>query len=433
MDGRALCMIFAFFLFIVIIYLIFSGKDDDNIAPKPNIKPKQNLCNQTEQSFDKHYLVENNLSHLRLNDNYTDIELMSQDTILRAHKIILASHSPYFIASIWQKNESEQNAVEGISNTSIQRLNIEFIDHKTLITVLNFIYNETLAEDVFHNATVYGNLLRAATKFQMDSLKCEISKNLNSRLNIHNVGSIVALAAETNTYFLMIISSTFLLDQFQQISKTTEWQSVIKENKDVLANAIDFHGKLPEDSVCKIQCVATTLKSPVVVTRLREFFLTHRFADAEMYVTRNVGAEPRVFRVNRATLIGQSVAFQQAFGESHRIDVHDIVGEVMDEFLLYMYSGWPTLKMKRMAADLLYLSAIYKMNGLQKACEDILIAGLDIQNAAKLIIVADGAKSNRLFDIVLEFILKHHRDVVKTNAWIDLKRNHPEILTKILH
>lgn len=430
MDGRVFCMIFGVVLFIVITYLIFGGgDDDDDAAPKAAILVKPNICKQTETRFHKQYLVENHLNQLRLNDNYTDIELIAQNMVVRAHKIILAAQSQYFDTKI---NESNINTSTTNNGSITQQFSIEFIEHKTLITVLNFMYTATLSDDIFQNRDDFENVLRAATKFELDSLKCEISKRLNARINIHNAGSIVALAAETNTGFLMIVAANFLLDQYPQVSQTTEWHAVIKEHKDILANAIDFHANLPENSTCDIQCIPSTLGSDAVFTRLRKFFLDQRFADAEIDLTPKIGSgRSTVFHVNRATLIGQSAAFRHAFGNSQRIELHGIEIDVMEEFLVYMYSGWPTEKMKKMPAGLLYLSSTYGMNGLQTACEDILIDDLKIENAAEIIVVADHANSKRLFSIALDFILKNRRFIVKTNAWIDLRRNHPEILTKI--
>lgn len=45
------------------------------------------------------------------------------------------------------------------------------------------------------------------------------------------------------------------------------------------------------------------------------------------------------------------------------------------------------------------------MNGLQTACEDILIEKLNIQNAAEIVVVANKANSTRLFKIALDFII----------------------------
>lgn len=431
MDGRVICAAFGAFLFIVIFYLIFSGGDDDADAiPAAVIPPKKNICKQTKQPFDEHYLVENNLSQLRLNDNYTDVELHGQPngTSVRAHKVILASHSQYFDTKLWTwKSEPHQNG----------HLNFESIEHKTLMIVLNFMYSNTLPDDLFQQTDDYEPLLRAATEFQMDSLKCEIAKRLSPRINIHNAGTLMALATETNTTFLMIVAANYLLDQYQLVSQTNEWHAVIRAHKNILANAIEFHAKLPENTDCNIECVPATLQSPAVFTRLRQFLLTDRFADAEIHVTakKNGSAgggsgDSKLFRVNRAILTGQSAAFRQAFGDGQRIELDGIEIDVLEEFLIYMYSGWPTKKMNKMPGGLLYLSAVYGMKGLQTACENILIEQLNVENAAEIVVVADHANSKRLFSIALNFIIENRRLVVKTNAWSDLNRSHPEILTK---
>lgn len=436
MDPRAICALFGFGLLILIIIWLMSGGDDDaakDAQPLPVVPPKVNICKQTEQAFNKLYLVENNLNHLRLNDNYTDIALVLPNQIIRAHKIVLASHSQYFDGLIWANTNSSASTDDvGDHASHTQRIRIESVDEKTLNAVLNFMYSGTLSDDLLRNVDNRGRLLRAANQFQMESLKCELSQRLESRIDIRNVGAMVALATDTDARFLMIVASNFLLNEFKTVSQTNEWNAVIRQHKDILANAIDFHANLPENTTCNIQCVSSSLQSPAVFTQLRQFFLARRFADAEIHVKPNDGGETKVFHVNRATLVGQSAAFQRAFGDSQQIEVSGTDIEVMEEFLIYMYSGWPTQRIKKMPTGLLYLSAIYEMSGLQTACEGILIDDLKIQNAAEIIVVADKANSKRLFSIALDFILKNRRDVVKTTAWIDLKRNHPEILTKII-
>lgn len=410
-------------------FMCFTGGDDD--TPPVPVKPKLNLCQQKEEinGFDKAYLVANNLTKLHIDDDYTDIEIITQNVTMRAHKIILASHSQYFSTLIWEtQTKSDHNNVKN----NITRLNIKqaHLDPKTLSTIFNYIYYTILPNNVINNATEYSNLLMAATEFQMESLKCELSRLLSNGMNVHRVGPLVALAEETGTRYLMITATKYLLDNLKEVGKTSEWKTVIKDHKNILTNAIDFNGKLQDNSICDIQCIPADLTSPSVVMSLREMYLEHRFADAEIHVSDN--GEDKLYQVNRAVLMGQSVLFRLAFDASPKsIQVRNTTGEVMDEFLFYMYTGWTTQKFKRMCNGLLYLSGVYDMKGLQDACENILIDTLKVENAADLIILADQSNSKRLLSIVLEFILKHHKEVVKTKAWTELKTNHPDILTKI--
>lgn len=421
MDARVIFTIIGIIAAIILMIYIFSGGSDHE--PAPPVIVQENLCQQKEEPYQKDYLVANYIDHLRLNDNYTDIDIIAQNQTVRGHKVFLASHSQYFDSSIWLKSEPSANEV---SNSS--QMNIEFIDFRTLVIIFNYMYTTSLPDDIFNNETAYGNLMKAADELQMDSLKCEISKRLSNRLNTKNAGIIVALADETNTNFLMVVASKYLLDNFKAISQTDEWKRVIKDHQDVLTNAIDFNGKLPNNTYCDIKCIPATMSSPSVFTRLRRCFFSQRFVDGEIHM---LDGSDKVFQVNRAILIGQSPLFRQQFATANAIHVNATTAAVMEEFLAYMYSGWPTQKMKKMAEGLLYLSTTYEMKPLQEACENILVGDLNIQNAVKLIIIADQANSKRLFSVVLDFILKHRKEVVATKDWAELKEKHPEILTKI--
>lgn len=419
MSGRVVLGIIGVLLLIVTLYLLFRGgsSDDEEVQ-----KPKENICYQKEEHSHKDYLVENNLHYLRLNDNHTDIEIVSQNVIFRAHKVILAAHSKYLDSLIFTKIQNQ-------NGNAMSRLELPFIDHKTVEHVLSFIYSVLLPNEVFDSESEYGNLMKASAELQMDWLKCEMSQRLSIRINTKNVGNLVVLSEEADARFLLILSSNYLLDNFHDVSKTKEWQTVANNNRNVLANAIDFHGKLPTNSFCRIQCQPSTIASPSIFMRLRRFYLTQRFTDAEIHIEN--GDDHQIFHVNRAILVSQSQVFEQQFAASPNvIQINNTSAAVMEEFLIYMYCGWPS-QLKKLTEGLLYLSETYEMAPLKSACEDIIIDELTIQNAAKIVEIAVKANSKRLSETVLDFILKNRKEIVTTKAWIQLKEKNPQLLTKI--
>lgn len=423
----AICGLISVLLFVIFLVYMFSGGDD-----KPQTPPvtRINMCQQKEDKFQKDILVANYIINYRLNDNYTDIDVIAQNNVFRGHRVILAAHSQVFESKIFMKSE-----VSDYKNASKNQIEIDFVDYKTLSIVLNYIYTTQLPDQIFDNVMEFSNLMKASDELQMDTLKCEISKRLSKRVDLKRSGIIVAMAEETDTRFLMTTAAKYLLDNFNAIKQTTEWQDVIKNHKNVLTNAIDFVGKLPDNGYCEIICIPETITSSAIFTRLRHYFFAQRFTDAEISVlSTNVIGNDRTFKVNRAILIGQSAVFRQQFANTttpNRIVVNATTSDVMEEFLAYMYSGWPTEKMKQMAEGLLYLSTSYEMHPLQTACEDILYVNLKVLNAVRTIIIADRANSKRLFSFVLDFILKNRKEVVATKDWAELKEKHPEILTKI--
>lgn len=418
MNFRAIVGVLVLLSFILIMIIFFRGGND---APE---SANANICHQKEDRSHTDFVVENNLSDLRLNDNYTDIEVISQNKILRAHKVILAAHSKYLDSMIFAQDQSNKKEMNQVSS-----LQISFIDFKSLEHLLNFMYSDALPNELFNDESEYGNLMKAANELQMDWLKCELTKRLSIRLNAKNAAFLVVLAEESDARFLMILASNYLLDNFNEIKKTQEWQTIANNHRNVLANAIDFHGKLPSNSVCDIECQPLRVTSPSIVQRLRRFFITQRFADSEIHIKNDV--DKKVFYVNRAILAAQSPVFRQQFEASpNAIHINITSSAVMEEFLTYMYSGWPS-QLKKFTEGLLYLSETYEMEALKNACEDIFIDELSVQNVAKIAEIADNANSKRLSTEVLDFILKNRREVVTTKAWAELKNKNPHLLTKI--
>lgn len=417
MSGRIILGLFAGLTLVFIMIMIFKSGDDNSEA-----KPV-NICRNEEEHNKRDYFVGNNLNELRLDDNFTDITIVSNNFELRAHKLILAAHSKYFDSMFWSKGQTEQN-------NSFDRLDIpnHVADQKSVSYALYFMYSTALPSEIFENEVEYSNLLKAATEFQMDSLKCEISKRLNIHINANNVAHIVALAEVYNAKFLLTMASNYLLEHFDEVRKTNEWKVVAENNSNILANAIDFHGKLPLNSLCDIQCEMITSTTPSIFMTLRRFFITQRYADAVVHV---INEDDKMFNVNRAILIAQSPLFRQKFATSPKsIEVKNVESAVMEEFLVYMYSGWPS-QLKKFAESLLYLSEEYQMSPLKNACEDIIIDELNIQNAGKIAQIAYQANSSRISSVVLDFILKNRKEIVTTKSWAELKNRNPQLLTKL--
>lgn len=408
--------IFAAIALIIIMIVIFSGGDDSDSTQSAT--PETNICLQKADHSRADNLVENYLNELRLNDNFTDITIVSEDAELRAHKLMLASHSKYFDLMFWSKNQTDRFDIPN-----------HVANYKSMFHALHFMYSGALPSELFDNETEYSDLLRAATEFQLDSLKCEISKRLSIRINANNVAHIVAVAEKTDAQFLSILASNYLLDHFDEVRKTNEWKSVAQNNTNILTNAIDFHGKLPGNYHCDIKCDILNEFSPTIFMNLRRFFITQRFADAEIHV-RN-GINEKVFYVNRAILIAQSLLFRKQFAASPKsIIINNTNNAVMEEFLNYMYSGL-LVNLKRMAESLLYLSDEYAMKPLKNACEDIIIDEINIQNAGKIVEIANKANSSRMSSTVLDFILKNRKEIVATKSWTELKERNPQLLTKL--
>lgn len=405
-------------IIITTIIIMYSGGDDERILD--NVCIKQN-------KFNKEFLIENKFDKLKLGDNYTDVELIAQSVVFRAHKLILAAHSKYLATMLYTYSQSLNDS----DPDSILQFEMTQVDHSTLSTILEFFYGKSLPLAIFENENDYTQLLKTSDEFQLDGLKCEVSKHLSKKLNKKNVAKLILLAEQADAPFLMNVASTYLLDHLSEVRSTAEWKLAVKSNGHILANAIDFHGKLPENTTCVIECEPVTLRSKPIVDNLRRFFTIEYFANVKISVS-NGNDEPHVFRVNKAVLAGQSAKFQEQFQNSTSIELNDVNGAAMREFLMYMYSGW-IISLEHHAKELLYLSHMYQMQALRDKCEDLIIDQLSVANATNILDMLSRFESERLSQAVLDFILKNRREIVKTADWIKLKKNKPELLNKIFN
>lgn len=395
---------------------MFGGSDEDK-------QILDNICAKQVKTNNE-FLIGNSLNNLRLNDNFTDIELIAQTVVFRAHKLVLAAHSKYLATKL-------QTYSQGLNITdpnSIFQLEMSFVDHPTLSIILEFIYGKPIPLKVFESESDYSNLLKTSEEFQLEGLKCEISRQLSKKLNNKNVANIIVLAEETDTPNLMNVASKYLLDHLNDIRSTHEWKVSAKTNGHILANAIDFHGKLPENTTCDIECHPVNFQSQSIVNNLRRFFTTNYFADADINVVN--AREEHIFHVNKAILTSQSLKFRKLFSRSSIIKINNVDSLVMREFLQYMYCG-SIVSLDKYAAQLLILSNEYGMDTLRDKCEDVIIDQLSIANAANIVEITSSVESQRLSKAVLDFILKNRNEVVKSPGWAELKKNKPELLNKI--
>lgn len=412
-DRRVIFILFGILFGILFVCWIFSGGDDENSKTLPT-QSVINLCQQKIEKTSPY--IENNLEHLRLNDTYTDIDIAFNGGVLRAHKIILAAQSEHINKIMWNQSQ----------NNETQRIDLSFLNGEVTTTILNYLYGGKIEFDNFEFAT---SVLKAADGLGMESLKCESSRYLSRMISIKSVGSLLVIADQNNSPYLMTNATIYFFENLDKVRFTNEWKAIIKEHKHILANAIDYHGKLPTNGMCDIKCYPITLRSQPIVDRLVDFFQTGRFADA------NVGSGKSQseydFQVNKAVLIGQSHKFREQFEQNATaIEILGFDKRAIREFILYMYSGRVD-NLATYSTDLCSLAAIYDMNTLRAACEDKIIENLAVSNAVAAVKTANHLQSRKLSKAVSDFILKHKQDIVKTPAWTDLKNNEPELFANI--
>lgn len=397
-----------------------SGDNNVNLSTANIYLP--NICTTIEEAYNKELYVSNYIGRLKLDQTSADVRLVHAHWSSGAHKIVLAAYSETF-EQIFIR-ESESDAQKG----RITEFEIPDRDADSFVALLEFIYEQKVPTA---NFIVLKNLLFVAERYQVHTLKCLLEQKLQSDLSISNVGNVLLASIVANATFLRNAASHFLLENLTPVLKTDTWKKVSQDNPSIYGTALESSATYSKNSsTCLIQCASGGWDSATIINRLKRFFITERFANAELIVPNQ-----RTFKVNRAILAEQSDVWREKFrvdesSTSITLPLHTDA-YALKEFLIYMYSGW-VAQLNVITNNLLIIASEYEMLPLKNATETIISTRLDVSNVAEYFPIADQAQSARLKKQLVEFFFENRIDIVKTDGWKKMKETHLEILSKII-
>ncbi|KAL4098062.1 hypothetical protein QTP88_022733 [Uroleucon formosanum] len=166
------------------------------------------------------------LQSLRKDEVLCDIKLETDDgSIVIAHKVVLASVSPYFRAMFTNFEESNSNHV-----------NIRELDSTVLQLLVNYFYT---GEIIVTNENVQV-LLAAANFIQLDYVKRACVEFLQTHMDPSNCIGIKAVADLHNCTDLLTTSEAFIKKQFLEVVKYDEFLSLSLEEMIELISCNDL-------------------------------------------------------------------------------------------------------------------------------------------------------------------------------------------------
>lgn len=373
---------------------------------------RPNICSSIEEPYNNEFYISNYIERMKLNQDSCDVHLVHPTWSVRAHKIILAAHSETFERLLTNGSEFK----------------IPDQDFQSFPALLEFIYDRKLPKENFIDMK---NLLFVAERYQVNTLKCLLEKQLQTNLNVTNVGNLLAASIVANATYLKIAASQFLMDNLTPVSKTLTWKRVSANNPSIYITAVETTAAHAKNvTKCEIECASDGFDSATIINRLKRFFITERFANAEIVLPNR-----RAFNVNRAILIEQSNVWR---GKFHVNEPKTSIAlpfytdpYSMKEFLIYMYSGW-VAQLQTITNNLLLIANEYEMEPLKEATETIILSRLNVSNVVEYLVIAQQAQSQRLIKELSEYFFKHREEVIKTDGWIEMKKTQPELLSKVL-
>ena len=167
--------------------------------------------------------LSDDLGHLVDDEEFSDVTLSVNGYDYKVHKNILSARSPVFAAMF--KSETEER--------SYGKVIITDVDNDVLKEMLRFIYTgrslslNNMAEE----------LLIAADKYQLETLKGECQETLRMKLSIANAPKILVLAEELRADQLKSRTIDFITTHVSDVMETAAFQNLFNTHPQLIEEA----------------------------------------------------------------------------------------------------------------------------------------------------------------------------------------------------
>uniref|UniRef100_A0A914HFR4 BTB domain-containing protein n=1 Tax=Globodera rostochiensis TaxID=31243 RepID=A0A914HFR4_GLORO len=170
---------------------------------------------------------------------------------------------------------------------------------------------------------------------------------------------------------------------------------------------------------------------------LESMFGENRHTDFTIFCRGEGKEKQRELMAHKIVLAARSPVFSAMLEphteEAQKSEVYyeDIDFEVMREMLFYMYSGRSPM-LQQMALDLLAVADRFQLIGLKEMADQVLRAGLSTDNVCRNLVLADMHNALDLKTDALRFIAQYSNNVIMTDGWAEMVKEHPRLVTEVV-
>ena len=154
-----------------------------------------------------------------------------------------------------------------------------------------------------------------------------------------------------------------------------------------------------------------------------------KFCDVKFTVSPTLQTDDTsTFYAHRAVLATRSKVFATMFSHNmlesatKTIELLDIDSDVLKELLTYIYTG-ECPRIEEFAESLIYHAEKYELDHLKALCEERLSYDLQVDNAARLLLLADTCNAEQLKRNTLLYVNEHGDEVERTKEWEDVQKS----------
>lgn len=148
-------------------------------------------------------------------EEFSDVTFMVEDQPIHAHRAILAQRCEHFAAMFRS----------GMRESVERRVPIPAISHAVFLLLLEYIYTDTVKIEVENAVELY----IAADLYQLERLRDMCCTVVRRNLNASNAGPLLQSAAENHCQILREVCMTYIVENFDIVSKTDGIKQVSHE------------------------------------------------------------------------------------------------------------------------------------------------------------------------------------------------------------
>ncbi|KFM59429.1 Speckle-type POZ protein-like B, partial [Stegodyphus mimosarum] len=151
----------------------------------------------------------------------------------------------------------------------------------------------------------------------------------------------------------------------------------------------------------------------------------------------NIIVGSKTFPVHKSILCLRSPVFSKMFEtnmtetEGNSVNISDIDPDIMDEFLLFIYSGNLGKRLNETAVKLYSVADKYDVPVLKEKCSSFLKSHLSVENVRTVLLLATMHCDDDLYKRAIDFSAAYAQKIFSTDEWKDISKQNTWV--KILH
>ncbi|XP_057317941.1 speckle-type POZ protein-like A [Microplitis mediator] len=252
---------------------------------------------------------------------------------------------------------------------------------------------------------------------------------------------------ELNTKFLF-----YMLDskKYKIVSKTKHYKSFSKGERMyyvlVKKKLLDYKDEFLPDNTLTVGINLTVYDIPITTsTKLELNIPKHQMAqDYTEFYKSKVGSDIIInvddtnFEAHRSILMARSPVLAAMFShemiekKDNKISIPDITPEIFEKVLEYIYTD-EVSGLAKIADDLLEAADKYQLLSLKNICQESLSKTLNLENAFKLMSLADRHSAEPLVEFITDFLVKNIKNNnIDIEDFENFKKSHSSLAFKVL-